>query len=59
MRSKSQPNRERVRIDFSKPLLNDASNKAREEGKTLSVYLEGLVLEDLHPKEEQEGSSAF
>jgi hypothetical protein len=48
MRSKSQPNRERVRIDFSKPLLNDASIKAREEGKTLSVYLEGLVLADLY-----------
>jgi hypothetical protein len=49
MRSKSQPNRERVRIDFSKSVLNGASNKAREEGKTLSVYVEELVLEDLRP----------
>ncbi len=48
MRSKSQPNRERVRIDFSKPILNGASNKAREEGKTLSAYVEELVLLDLH-----------
>lgn len=47
MRSQNQPGRERVLIDFPKTILNDVSNKARKEGKTLSSYVKGFILSDL------------
>jgi hypothetical protein len=49
MRNPKHPNREKVRIDFSKSALNAASNKARQEGKSLSAYVEDLVIQDLGP----------
>lgn len=49
MRNPKHPDREKVRIDFSKSALNAASNKARQEGKSLSAYVEDLVIHDLGP----------
>ena len=47
MRNERYPDKERVRIDFSKNTLNAASNFAATNGETLSVYIERLVKDDL------------
>jgi len=47
MRNPKHPDREKVRIDFSKSALNAASNIAATKGETLSVYIERLVRDDL------------
>jgi hypothetical protein len=52
MRNYKHPDREKVRIDFTKTVLDAASNRATTQGQSLSRYVESLVLEDL--KEEQE-----
>jgi predicted HicB family RNase H-like nuclease len=52
MRNSKHPDREKVRIDFTRTVLNAASAKASTQGQSLSRYVESLVLEDL--KEEPE-----
>jgi predicted HicB family RNase H-like nuclease len=52
MRNYKHSDREKVRIDFTKAVLDAASNRASAQGQSLSRYVEGLVLDDL--KEEQE-----
>ena len=47
MGKESHPDRERVRIDFSRKTLNAASNFATTNGETLSMYIERLVKDDL------------
>ncbi len=58
MRNPKHPDREKVRIDFSKTALEAASSKAREEGKSLSAYVEGLVVRDLGPMPVSKGREA-
>ena len=47
MRNERHPDKERVRIEFSRKTLNEASNFAATNGETLSVYIERLVQDDL------------
>ena len=47
VRNERRPDKERVRIDFSRKTLNAASNIAATNGETLSVYIERLVQDDL------------
>jgi hypothetical protein len=45
MRNPRYQEREKVRIDFSRSVLNAAANLARQQGKSLSGFIENLVLE--------------
>jgi hypothetical protein len=47
MRNYKHPDREKVRIDFTRAVLTAASSRASEQGKSLSRYVEGLVIRDL------------
>ncbi len=47
MRNPGSPDHEKVRINFARSVLNEASQHARSKGLTLSGYIEGLVLDDL------------
>jgi hypothetical protein len=47
MRNYRDDDRAKVRIDFSRQVLNAASNKASDQGETLSRYVERLVRGDL------------
>ena len=38
MRNSRHPDRERVRLDFQRATLNEASNLAATNGETLSAY---------------------
>lgn len=49
MRNPKHPDREKVRIDFSRALLNAASRKAQEQGISLSGLIEDLLTEKLGP----------
>jgi len=45
MRNPRYPDREKVRIDFSKSVLEAASEMARQQQTSLSAFIESLVLE--------------
>ena len=45
MRNPRYPEREKVRIDFSRSVLHAAANLAQQQGKSLSAFIENLVLE--------------
>lgn len=45
MRNPYYPEREKVRIDFSRSVLRAAAHLAEEQGTSLSAFIEGLVLE--------------
>lgn len=47
MRNPKHPDRLKVRIDFSKSVLNAASDKAGSQDLSLSAYVEQLVLQDI------------
>lgn len=47
MRNYKHPDREKVRIDFTRAVLTAASSRATEQGQSLSRYVEGLVIRDL------------
>lgn len=47
MRNPQNPNEERVRINFDKTMLNEASKYAARCGMTLSQYITGLVERDM------------
>jgi hypothetical protein len=47
MRNYKHHDREKVRIDFTRTVLDAASTKASKLGQSLSRYVEGLVLQDL------------
>ncbi len=47
MRNERHQDKERVRIEFSRKTLKEASNFASTNGETLSVYIERLVQDDL------------
>jgi hypothetical protein len=47
MRNYKHPDREKVRIDFTRAVLTAASSRASEQGQSLSRYVEGLVIRDL------------
>ncbi len=47
MRNYRDNDRAKVRIDFSRQVLNAASNRATAQGETLSRYVERLVRGDL------------
>jgi hypothetical protein len=47
VRNERHPDKERVRIEFSRVTLKAASNFAATNGETLSVYIERLVQDDL------------
>lgn len=47
MRNSRHPDKERVRIDFRKSLLNEASNLASENGESLSDYVQRVVEADI------------
>jgi hypothetical protein len=47
VKNELRPTRERVRLDFDRDTLNEASKKAQGRGRTLSQYIEGLIAADL------------
>ncbi len=47
MKNELRPTRERVRLDFDRDTLNEASKRAQGRGRTLSQYVEGLIAADL------------
>lgn len=47
MRNYKHSDREKVRIDFTRTVLEAASHNARTQGRSLSRYVEGLVAENL------------
>jgi hypothetical protein len=47
MRNYKHPDREKVRIDFTRAVLTAASSRASEQGQSLSRYVESLVIQDL------------
>lgn len=53
MRNYKHSDREKVRIDFTRTVLEAASHTARIQGQSLSRYVEGLVVEDLERRAEQ------
>jgi hypothetical protein len=53
MYNHQRPDNERVRIELRKSTLNHASCKAKEDGKSLSEYIQTLVDKDLNIKDNQ------
>ena len=47
MYNKKFPDIERVRIDFTRALLNAASKQAAKENQTLSTWINDLVADEL------------
>lgn len=47
MRNPKHDDRLKVRIDFSRTVLDAASDKANANGVSLSSYVEQLVLQDI------------
>jgi hypothetical protein len=47
MRNERHPDKERVRVEFMRQTLNEASKCAAINGETLSEYIERLVSDDL------------
>jgi hypothetical protein len=47
VKNELRPTRERVRLDFDRDTLNEASKRAQGRGRTLSQYVEGLIAADL------------
>lgn len=47
MRNPRYPDREKVRIDFSRAVLDAASRKAQEKGTSLSAFIEELVIQKI------------
>jgi hypothetical protein len=47
MRNPGNADKEKVRINFGKSILNAASQNAKTKGLTLSGYIEELLMNDL------------
>lgn len=54
MRNSRHSDKERVRIEFKKSLLNKASNLASENGETLSDYIQRVVEADIDASRRQQ-----